>query len=128
MQSNWKTCNGMEKSRVMPNLNYRKGSSFERRFINDLLKDRIVLKYKTPLHAIESGRFPASKGICDVWWINEFGKFNEAQLKYSSKGKPSISPGELANLKKFAKEMDGKIVVWLVKKQYRKPISVELIT
>lgn len=112
----------------MPNLNYRMGSSFERRFINNLLKDCIVLDHNTTLHAIKSGRFHASKGIADVWWVNEFGKFNEAQLKYSSKRKPYISPAELENLKEYAKKRDGKIIVWLVKKQYRKPISVELIS
>ena len=111
----------------MPNQNYRIGSSFERRFVNDLLDDRIAWKH-TVLHAIKAGRFPASKGTTDVYWINELGKFNEAQLKYSSKGKPYISPAELGNLKVYAKKMSGKIIVWLVKKQYRKPTSVELIT
>lgn len=110
----------------MPNLNHRKGTAFEGRFINDLLNGKIGYR-NTPLKALKGSRFPASKGVCDVWWINEFGKHNEAQLKYS-KNTPYISPNELLKLKEFAKEMDGKIIVWLVKKQYRKPISMELIT
>lgn len=111
----------------MPNLNYRKGSAFERRFIKDLLDDKITYGSIT-LHALKADRFPASSGVCDVWWCNEFGKHNEAQLKYSSKKEPYITPTELANLKKFAKEMDGKIIVWLVKKQAHKPMSMELVT
>ncbi len=110
----------------MPNLNYRKGAAFKLRFVKDLLKDNIVWKHTT-LHAIKADRFPASKGVADVWWINELGKFNEAQLKYSSIGTPYISPTEYNNLKEYAHSMDGKIIVWLVKKQYRKPISVELV-
>lgn len=110
----------------MVNHNYRIGSSFERRFVNDLLAGRITWKH-TPLKAIRANRFYASKGICDVYWVDEHGKYHEGQLKYSTKVKPYISPGELETLKKFAKEMEGKIIVWLVKKQYRKPIEMELL-
>jgi len=110
----------------LPNLNYRKGAAFERRFLIDLLDGKIAWR-STQLKAIKAQRFTASKGICDVWWLDEFGKHHEAQLKYATKAKPYISPGELDTLKGFAKEMDGKIVVWLVKKQFRKPIEMELL-
>lgn len=102
----------------MPNLNYRKGSSFESRFISKLVKDGI---------AVKAGRFFASKGITDCWWVDGKGRHNEAQLKFSSKKKPYISPVELQKLKVFATDMNGKIMVWLVKKQSRKPIDMRLI-
>jgi len=102
----------------MPNLNYRKGASFEGRFIAKLLRDKI---------AIRAGRFPASKGVTDVWWVDERGRHNEAQLKFSSITKPYISPQELQKLKVFAMDMNGKILVWLVKKQARKPLDMRLI-
>ena len=102
----------------MPNLNYRKGVSFERRFVNDLLKSR---------KAIVANRFYASKGVTDVWWVDEEGRHNEAQLKFSSIKKPYISPAEMQKLELFATDMDGKILVWLVKKQSRKPIIMERV-
>jgi len=102
----------------MPNKNYRKGASFESRFIANLLKNG---------HAIKAGRFYASKGVTDVWWVDENGRHNEAQLKFSSKKTPYISPGEMQNLELFATDMNGKILVWLVKKQSRKPIIMERV-
>jgi len=102
----------------MPNKNYRKGASFESRFISNLLKYG---------EAIKAGRFYASKGVTDVWWVDEKGHHNEAQLKFSSKGKPYISPGEMLKLEMFANDMDGKILVWLVKKQSRKQIMMERV-
>ncbi len=102
----------------MPNLNYRKGASFEARFISKLVRDGI---------AVKSGRFFASKGITDCWWVDHKGRHNEAQLKFSSKTKPYISPTELQKLQVFATDMDGKILVWLVKKQSHKPIDMRLI-
>ena len=102
----------------MPSRNYRIGSSFESRFIKKLVRDGI---------AVKAGRFYASKGITDVWWVDYNGKHNEAQLKFSSKKEPYISPKELEKLKLFATDMNGKILVWLVKKQSRKPISMERI-
>ena len=102
----------------MQNKNYRKGASFESRFISKLVKDGI---------AVKAGRFFASKGITDCWWVDNKGRHNEAQLKFSSMKKPYISPSELQKLKVFAMDMDGKILVWLVKKQSRKPIDMRLI-
>ncbi len=102
----------------MPNKNYRKGASFESRFIANLLKDG---------HAVKAGRFYASRGVTDVWWVDDKGHHNEAQLKFSSKGIPYISPGEMQKLKLFATDMDGKILVWLVKKQSRKPLFMERV-
>ena len=102
----------------MPNKNYRKGASFESRFITNLKKDG---------YAIKAGRFYASKGVTDVWWVDDKGHHNEAQLKFSSKTTPYISPAEMQKLELFATDMDGKILVWLVKKQSRKPIIMERI-
>ena len=102
----------------MPNKNYRKGASFEGRFIANLIKHG---------GAVKAGRFFASKGITDVWWVDEKGHHNEAQLKFSSITKPYISPSEMQKLKLFATDMNGKILVWLVKKQSRKPIFMERV-
>ena len=102
----------------MPNKNYRKGASFESRFISNIVKHG---------GAVKAGRFFASKGITDVWWVDEKGHHNEAQLKFSSKTKPYISPSEMQKLELFATDMDGKILVWLVKKQSRKPIIMERV-
>lgn len=102
----------------MPNKNYRKGASFESRFISNLLKYG---------DAIKAGRFYASKGVTDVWWVDDKGHHNEAQLKFSSKKIPYISPSEMQKLELFATDMDGKILVWLVKKQSQKPIIMERV-
>lgn len=102
----------------MPNLNYRKGASFEARFLVKLIKDG---------KAVKGGRFYASKGITDIWWVDNQGRHNEAQLKFSSNKEPYISPRELQKLKIFATDMIGKIIVWLVKKQSRKPLTMERI-
>ena len=103
---------------MMVNKNYRKGASFESRFIANLLKDK---------HAVKGGRFFASKGITDVWWVDNSGRHNEAQLKFSSKTNPYISPNEMQKLELFATDMNGKILVWLVKKQSRKPMIMERV-
>ncbi len=63
----------------MPNKNKLKGTAFESRFIAKLLKDR---------NAVKAGRFYASKGVTDVWWVDDQGRHNEAQLKFSTKAKP----------------------------------------
>lgn len=102
----------------MTNLNYRIGRSFESRFLAKLIKDE---------QAVKGGRFYASKGITDIWWVDNNGRHNEAQLKFSSKQEPYISPAELEKLQLFATDMNGKILVWLVKKQARKPIHMERI-
>ena len=102
----------------MPKFNYRKGASFESRFIAKLLRDG---------KAIKGGRFYASKGVTDIWWVSPDGIHNEAQLKFSSKKKPYISPGEIQKLELFATDMNGKIKVWLVTKQARKPLEMDLI-
>jgi len=102
----------------MPNKNYRKGASFESRFLGQLLKYG---------DAVKGGRFYASKGVTDVWWVDEKGHHNEAQLKFSSKTKPYISPSEMQKLELFATDMDGKILVWLVKKQSRKRMIMERV-
>ena len=102
----------------MPNKNYRIGSSFEARFLVNLIKNE---------DAVKGGRFYASKGITDVWWVDIKGVHNEAQLKFSSKKKPYISPRELEDLKRFARKMKPYMKIWLVKKQTRKPIDMELL-
>ena len=102
----------------MTNKNYKIGASFESRFIANLLKNK---------DAIKAGRFFASKGVTDVWWVDVKGHHNEAQLKFSSKSKPYISSAEMQKLQLFATDMDGKILVWLVKKQSRKPVIMERV-
>lgn len=102
----------------MVNRNYRKGTSFEARFIANLIKDGA---------AVKAGRFYGSKGICDVWWVDKNGVHHEAQLKFSSKKKPYIPPAELLILKEFAKKMDGYMKVWLVKKQSRRTMEIEAL-
>lgn len=102
----------------MNNKNYRIGASFEARFLAKLIKDD---------KAVKGGRFYASKGITDIWWVSHDGRHNEAQLKFSSIKEPYISPAELEKLKLFAIDMEGKILVWLVKKQSRKPITMEKV-
>ena len=103
----------------MPNKNFRSGTAFEARFINNLLKNE---------DAVKAGRFFASKGITDVWWVDTKGVHNEAQLKFSSKTKPYISPHELENLKLFARRMKKYMKIWLVKKQSRKKLEMEIMT
>jgi len=103
----------------MVNKNYRKGSSFESRFIANLLRNK---------DAVKGGRFYASKGITDVWWVDIEGVHNEAQLKFSSIKKPYISPHEMEDLKRFARRMKGYMKIWLVKKQSRKKLEMELVT
>lgn len=102
----------------MPNKNYRIGTSFESRFLVKLIADG---------KAVKGGRFYASKGITDLWWVDKSGSHNEAQLKFSSVKEPYISPAELTTLKEFAEEMGGIIKVWLVKKQSRKKIFMERV-
>ncbi len=103
----------------MPNLNYRKGASFEGRFIANLIKNE---------DAVKGGRFFASKGITDVWWVDIEGVHNEAQLKFSSIKNPYISPYELEDLQRFARRMKKYMKIWLVKKQSRKPLVMELLS
>ena len=103
----------------MPNLNYRKGSSFESRFLAQLIRND---------DAVKGGRFYASKGITDVWWVDVKGVHNEAQLKFSSIKEPYISPHELEDLKHFSRRMKGLMKIWLIKKQSRKPIVMELLS
>jgi len=102
----------------LPNKNFRSGTAFEARFINNLLKNK---------DAVKAGRFYASKGITDVWWVDINGVHNEAQLKFSSKQKPYIPPYELENLKRLARQMKGYMKIWLVKKQSRKKLEMELL-
>lgn len=102
----------------MVNRNYRKGASFERRFVNDLV---------TKGEAVKADRFYASKGITDVWWVDQEGVHNEAQLKFSSKKEPYISPKEFFTLKEFARKMDGFMKIWLVKKQSRRKMKMEMV-
>ena len=102
----------------MPNKNFRTGTAFEARFINNLIKNG---------DAVKAGRFYASKGITDVWWVDIKGVHNEAQLKFSKK-KPYIGNMELQSLKHFARKMRGFMKVWLIKKQSRRPLQMELLT
>ncbi len=101
----------------MVNKNFRSGTAFEARFIKNLI---------TNGDAVKAGRFFASKGITDVWWVDIKGIHNEAQLKFSKK-KPYIREVELEGLNRFARKMRGYMKIWLVKKQSRKPVMMELL-
>jgi Holliday junction resolvase len=103
----------------MVNKNFRSGTAYEARFLAGLLRNE---------DAVKGGRFYASKGITDVWWVDIKGVHNEAQLKFSSKKKPYISPHELEDLKRFARKMKGFMKVWLVKKQSRQKQEMELLS
>lgn len=103
----------------MPNNNYRKGASFESRFIAKLLKDG---------YAVKAGRFYASRGVTDVWWLDKEGRHHEAQLKFSCIKEPHIPKEELWNLRAFANKFEKQITTWLVKKQALKPQIMEKIT
>jgi len=103
----------------MPNLNYRKGRSFEARFCNDLLKSG---------RAVIAKRFYGSRGVCDVYWVEQDGRYCEAQLKYtSSKDKQAyISPKEKDIVCEYAAKFH-QITVWIVLKSWRKDIEWERI-
>ena len=101
----------------MVNKNFRSGTAFEARFINNLLKNG---------DSVKGGRFFASKGITDVWWVDIEGVHNEAQLKFSKK-KPYISPHELEDLKRFARRMKKYMKIWLIMKASRKKLQMELL-
>lgn len=100
----------------MASKNYKIGASFERRFVNDLLKSG---------DAIIANRFYGSKGICDVYWVERDGKYNEAQLKYS-KNKPHISPKERDRVIEYASKF-LQINVWIILKEYRRPAIWERV-
>ena len=103
----------------MPNENYRKGATFERRFCNDLKKSG---------RAIKAERFYASKGVMDVYWVEQDGKYCEAQLKYtSSKDKTAyISPKERDIICEYAAKYH-QITCWIVLKSWRKEAEWEKI-
>lgn len=100
----------------MTNKNYRIGASFERRFVNELLKTG---------KAIKANRFYASRGIADVYWLDKNGTYHEAQLKYSH-GKPYISPQEKERIVQYAEKFP-QITVWIILKSYRKDAVWEKI-
>jgi len=102
----------------MSSKNYRMGAGFEARFIKQLVVSG---------DAVKAGRFYASKGITDVWWCTQYGIHNEAQLKYSSKRKPYISPKEFNTLQEFANKMKGIMPVWLVTKQAHKKLEMRCL-
>ena len=99
------------------NRNYISGSNFERRFL---------AKLKREGRAIKGERFYASKGITDLYWVDKFGSYHEAQLKYS-KTKPYIHPKERKRLSEYAERFFPQVTVWLVMKSARKPESMEVV-
>lgn len=101
----------------LPNKNYIAGRNYESRFLAQLLDKGI---------AVKGGRFYGSRGVTDVWWVDQKGIHHEAQLKYS-KNKPYIAPHEMQKLREFSRKFDGTIKVWLVKKQSRKTVEMELV-
>ena len=101
----------------LSNKNYASGAGFEHRFVKHLIDAG---------KAVKCGRFYASRGITDVWWVDQEGTHHEAQCKYS-KNNPYIRPNELRKLKSFALLVSGIIKVWLVKKQSHKPVVMEAL-
>ena len=101
----------------MPNKNYRIGASFERRFVNDLLKSG---------RAIKENRFFASRGIMDIFWVEQDGRYCEAQLKFSSKSKAYISPKERDTVCEYAAKYN-QITCYIVLKSYRQDAEWEQI-
>ena len=99
----------------MVNKNYRSGYGFENRRIKELLEKKI---------AIRGDRNYASRGICDLWWVDQKGKVHEEQLKYSRIRCPRISTEEFTSLIQYALDVEGKIKVSLVSKQSRKPVMI----
>lgn len=102
----------------MVNKNFRSGTAYEARFIAGLIRNE---------DAVKGGRFFASKGITDVWWVDIKGVHNEAQLKFSAKKKPYISPHELEDLQIFARRMKKYMKIWLVTKRSRQKQVMELL-
>lgn len=103
----------------MPNLNYRKGATYERRFVNDLLKSG---------RAIKANRFFASRGVTDVYWVEQDGRYCEAQLKYTSSRdkKAYISPKERDTICEYAAKYH-QITVYIILKSWRKEAEWERI-
>ncbi len=99
----------------MVNRNYKSGYGFEIRYLNQLLESK---------KAIKGARYYASKGICDVWWVDQNGVMHDDQLKYSRIRCPKISTEEFLRLIQYSIEVEGKIKVSLVSKQSRKPVMV----
>jgi len=100
----------------MPNFNYRKGASYESRFCNDLLKSG---------RAIIAKRFFASKGVMDVYWVEQDGRYCEAQLKYS-KTKAYISPKEKDRVCEYAAKFH-QVTCWIVLKSWRQDAEWERV-
>ncbi len=100
----------------MPNFNYRKGASFEQRFCQDLLKSG---------RAVIAKRFFASKGVMDVYWLEQDGRYCEAQLKYS-KNKAYISPKEKDRVFEYAKKFH-QVTCWIVLKSWRQEAEWEKV-
>lgn len=103
----------------MPNKNYLIGTTYERRFCNDLKKSG---------RAIIANRFYASKGVTDVYWVEQDGRYCEAQLKYTSSRdqKAYISPKERETVCEYAKKYH-QITIWIVLKSFRKEVEWERI-
>ena len=99
----------------MVNRNYRAGAGFESRRLNQLLEDKT---------AVKGARYYASKGICDIWYVDQNGLMHDEQLKYSRVTKPRISTEEFLRLLQYAMDVEGIMKVSLVSKQSRKPIMV----
>lgn len=98
----------------MPNSEYIQGRNYEY---------RVLYKLKEQKKSIDGGRFPASKGVCDIWWIDQDGKRNEAQCKHSSKGAARMSPAEMDSLIEYAQNHPD-INVWLYAKGFKTPEKV----
>lgn len=96
---------------------YKNARDFESKFLAQLQERG---------HSIKGSRFYGSQGITNVWWVSPQGTHNEAKIRYSSK-KPHIAPHQMQQLREFARKVDGQIVVWLVKKQARKTVEMELV-
>ena len=96
----------------MPNKRYVQGRNFEY---------ACLAKAKQKFNLIKGARYYASRGICDIWWVDKYGKFNEAQCKHSHKSTVPISNAERERLKAYADKMRGISTVYLAYKLKGKP-------
>lgn len=116
----------------MVSRNYKKGSGFEARWLNSLLKDGKTIRgaryfrstgprWKPDYERMnEKGTDYAWKyAPVDVWWIDRKGLFHEDQCKYGTNNVGRIDEDEILDLVMYAWEKSD-FIVSLVSKQMDK--------
>lgn len=118
----------------MANRNYRSGSGFEWRYLDKLLKEKKAVRgarffrstgpiwKKDYTRMNERGSDYANKHApVDIWWIDDKGQYNEAQLKYSKLQVGAIDEEEFLDLVSYAME-NPQTKVHLVSKKGRERV------